>query len=55
VMSLTVNLNEPPVNVMACAGPKLKTARTHKSSLIGAGLTNVRYAPVATKFCTAAK
>jgi hypothetical protein len=30
-------------------------ARTHKSSLIRAGLTNVRGAPVATKFRIAAK
>ncbi len=27
-------------------------ARTHKSSLMGAGFTSVRYAPVATKFRT---
>jgi hypothetical protein len=29
--------------------------RIHKSSLIGPGLTNVRYVPVATKFRIAAK
>ena len=31
------------------------SARTHKSNSIGAGLANVRYAPVATKFRIATK
>jgi hypothetical protein len=33
----------------------LARARTHRSSLIVCGLLDVRYAPIATKFCIAAK
>jgi hypothetical protein len=44
---------DPAIHLLTKRGSS--EARTHKSSLIGAGLTNVRYAPVATKFLTAAK
>jgi hypothetical protein len=58
--SIAVVLN---INVIAGLDPAIHLftkrgssgARTHKSSLIGVGLTNVRYAPVATRFLTAAK
>jgi hypothetical protein len=46
-----------PLRIRRTIGPASIAlgARTHKSSLLGAGLTNVSFAPVASKFRIAAK